>query len=45
MKNEDKELEEWAQRYIDLENQRNKNLDRLEEINKKLALLYSNFEK
>lgn len=40
--NEDKE---WAKRYLDLEEQRNKNLDKIEEINKKLATLYSDLEK
>ncbi len=42
---EDRELEELAKRYLDLEDQRNKNIDKLEEINKKLTLLYSNLEK
>jgi len=42
---EDKESEEWAQRYLDLEKQRNDNIDKLEEIDKELAILYKNLEK
>ena len=42
---EDRELEELAKEYLDLEEQRNENIDKLEEINKKLVLLYSELEK
>ena len=41
---EDKELEDLAREYLDLEEQRNENLDKLEETNKKLAILYLNLK-
>lgn len=42
---ENKELEELVEEYLNLEDQRNKNIDKLEEINKELAIMYSDLEK
>lgn len=39
---EDKRLGELVEEYLELDDQINDNIDKLEEINKKLAILYSN---
>ena len=39
--NEEKKLKEWTKEYLNLEDQRNENIDKLEAVNKKLAILYS----
>jgi len=41
----DKELEGLVNEYLKLEDQRNKNIDKLEEINRELALLHLDLEK
>lgn len=42
---EDKRLGELVEEYLELDDQINDNIDKLEEINKKLAILYSNLYK
>ncbi|MBA7492892.1 hypothetical protein ES702_03445 [subsurface metagenome] len=42
---EDKKMEKLVEEYLELDDQINDNIDKLEKINKKLAIMYSNLEK